>query len=100
LPANLDTIAREGLIERLSGERQQDVAAGQTQNLDVSITDLSISESNPARIAVTATLRYSDSRRDASGKVVGTTPQTTLRNVYVFGRDGDRWRLAATTSAD
>ena len=22
----------------------------------------------------------------------------TLRNIYVFGRDGDRWRLAATRS--
>jgi hypothetical protein len=29
---------------------------------------------------------------------VETTAPMTLRNVYVFGRDGDRWRLAATRS--
>ncbi|MFZ0409256.1 MAG: ARC6/PARC6 family protein [Cyanobium sp.] len=99
LPANLDTIARSGMVERLNDERSQDAAAGAVQTIDVSINDLVISDRSPGRIAVIASLRYSDSRRDASGKVVGRTPTTNLRNVYVFGRDGDRWRLTASHSA-
>lgn len=100
LPANLDVIAREGMVERLASERRQDAASGALQTIEVSITDLAISERTPGRIAVITRLRYSDSQRDAAGKVVGSTPSTTLRNVYVFGRDGDRWRLAASHTAD
>jgi hypothetical protein len=100
LPADLDVIARDGMIGRLNDERRQDEASGSVQILAVSITDLEIIERTPGRIAVIATLRYGDTRRDADGKVVGSTPTTTLRNVYVFGRDGDRWRLAASHAAD
>jgi hypothetical protein len=100
LPADLEVIARDGMVGRLSDERRQDEAYGSVQILAVSITDLEIIERTPGRIAVIATLRYSDTRRDADGKVVGSTPATTLRNVYVFGRDGDRWRLAASHAAD
>ena len=96
---NLDAIAREGMVERLASERRQDAASGAVQTIEVSITDLAIQERTPNRIAIQATLRYSDSRRNSAGKVVGTTPATTLRNVYVFGRDGDRWRLAASHAA-
>jgi hypothetical protein len=100
LPANLEVIAREGMVERLASERRQDAASGVLQTIEVSIADLAISERTPGRIAVITRLRYSDSQRDAAGKVVGSTPSTTLRNVYVFGRDGDRWRLAASHTAD
>ena len=100
LPANLDSIAREGMVERLASERRQDAANGALQTIEVSIIDLAISERTPGRIAVITRLRYSDSQRDRAGKVVGSTPSTTLRNVYVFGRDGSRWRLAASHTAD
>ena len=58
----------------------------------------SVAERTPQRIAVSAELAYSDTRLGADGKAIGRTPATTLRNVYVFGRDGDTWRLAATYS--
>ncbi len=99
LPANLDAIARDGMVNRLASERRQDVADGTVQTINVSLTDLAISERIPDRITVIARLRYSDSRRNAAGKVVGSTAATTLRNVYVFARDGDRWRLAASYAA-
>jgi len=99
LPGNLDTIARGAMVERLGSERRQDAANGAVQAIDVTITDLEITERTPGRIAVVAQLRYSDTRRDGAGKVVGSTPATTLRNVYVFGRDGERWRLAASHPA-
>ncbi len=99
LPPNLEAIARDGMVKRLTNERRQDAADGTVQTIEVSLTDLAISERTPDRIAVIATLRYSDSRRNAAGKVVESTAVTTLRNVYVFGRDGARWRLAASYAA-
>lgn len=98
LPADLDQIARSGPIERLKEERREDAAAGQRQTIDVQVEDISVVERSDGRLAVRARLRYSDERRSGSGALVETTPPTTLRNVYVFGRDADRWRLAATRS--
>jgi hypothetical protein len=98
IPEDLDRIAREGPMALLTRERRGDAARGQTQQLDARITDLSLSESGPRRIVAIARLRYSDRRLDANGKVVETTAPMELRNGYVFGRDGDSWRLAATQS--
>jgi hypothetical protein len=98
MPKELGLIAREGPMALLARERSSDVALGQTQRLDVRISDISLSERSPTRILVVARLRYSDRRLDAAGKVLGTTPPTELRNGYVFGRDGNSWRLAATRS--
>ncbi len=97
-PPDLDRIAREGPMALLARERRGDVARGQTQKLEVQIIDLSLSESGPRRIVAVARLRYSDRRLDANGAVLETTAPLELRNGYVFGRDGDSWRLAATQS--
>jgi hypothetical protein len=99
-PAGLDRIARENQLQRLRSERQEDVALGQTQILNVQVRNLAITERSPDRIAATAELSYSDSRRARDGKVVERTAPKLLRNVYVFGRDGDTWRLAASRPAD
>ena len=98
MPKGLDRIAREGPVELLARERRTDAALGQTQRLDVRITDLTLSESGPRRIVAVARLRYSDRRLDKDGKMVETTAPMELRNGYVFGRDGDSWRLVATQS--
>jgi hypothetical protein len=98
IPQGVDRIAREGPVALLARERRSDAARGQTQQLDVRITDLSLSESGPRRIVAAVRLRYSDRRLDANGKVVDTTAPMELRNGYVLGRDGDSWRLAATQS--
>ncbi len=97
-PQDLDRIAREGPMALLARERRGDLARGQTQKLEVQIIDLSLSESGPRRIVAVARLRYSDRRLDANGAVLETTAPLELRNGYVFGRDGDSWRLAATQS--
>jgi hypothetical protein len=99
-PHELERIAREGPIQRLRRERARDRARSQRQEIDVKVNDLEIAERSPIRIAARAELSYSDIRRDAGGGEVERTPPTTLRNLYVFGRDGDTWRLAATTSTD
>ncbi len=97
-PQDLDRIAREGPMALLARERRGDLARGQTQQLDVQIIDLTLSENGPRRIVAIARLRYSDRRLDANGTVLETTAPLELRNGYVFGRDGDSWRLAATQS--
>jgi hypothetical protein len=94
-PQALDQIAREGPLGRLAAERRHDAGLGQTQSIAVEIQDLTIQERSPHRIAVQAVLRYSDST-SRNGEEVDRTSPTTLRNVYVFGRDGDTWRLAAS----
>ncbi|WP_216901298.1 IMS domain-containing protein [Synechococcus sp. CCY 9618] len=98
LPGDLNRIAREGPMALLARERRSDAALGQTQLLEVRITDLSFAERSPRRIVAEVRLRYSDRRLDAAGKVVERTAPMELRNGYVFGRDGDSWRLAATRS--
>lgn len=100
VPVGLDKLARSGPIERLELERRDDDAHGEHQILDVTVHQLAISERTPSRIAVTAELAYSDRRLDRDGRVLARTAPTSLRNVYVFGRDGDTWRLAATSPAN
>lgn len=97
-PASLERIAREGPRRRLEAERQRDRNRGQVQAIDVRINRLAIQERSPQRIAVVADLDYSDSTR-RGGREVNHTKATTLRNVYVFGWDGDAWRLAASGPA-
>jgi hypothetical protein len=99
-PADLELLAQDGAIDHLLSERRQDQSQQQTQKLSARITDLTITERSPNRIAVRAVLNYSDARLDASGKEVDRTAPTTLRNLYVFGRDGEGWRLVATRPAD
>jgi hypothetical protein len=94
----LDRLARQGPVERLEADRRFDLDAEQTQDIQAKIRSVAIRERTPQRIAVAAEIDYSDTRQGSDGKPIGRTPATTLRNVYVFGRDGDTWRLAATYS--
>lgn len=96
----LDRIARAPAVRRLEEERRDDRSRGELQKLDVKVKDLAIDERSPQRIAITAELAYSDRRLDDRGREVERTAPTTLRNVYVFGRDGGTWRLAASHAAD
>jgi ARC6-like, IMS domain len=98
LPASLDRIAREGPLQRLEAERHLNRNLGQILAIEARVTSLRIQERSPYRIAVVADLDYSDTTRRA-GQEVNRTKATTLRNVYVFGRDGETWRLAASGPA-
>jgi hypothetical protein len=99
MPKGIDTIARPEQVSRLANERSADAVRGETQRIEVTITDLTLDQTSPSRIAATAKLRYSDSRRTADGTVLDRTPEKMIRNVYVFGRDQGRWRFAAQRPA-
>ena len=91
----LDDLARSQLVERLQGERSSDATRNETQKIEASISNLERLETTPSRIVVKATLDYSDSRLGAGGAVLDRTEPKTLINRYVFGRDGETWKLVA-----
>ncbi|MEB3266317.1 MAG: IMS domain-containing protein [Cyanobacteriota bacterium] len=97
---DLDDLARSAAIEVLMQERARNRQEGTTQHLKVAIRNLAIEDRSPSRIAVVATLLYSDEIRDAAGHVVDRTPEITLRNQYVFARDDGTWRFVANRPAD
>jgi hypothetical protein len=91
----LKDLARTNQLEQLRRQEQANQRAGITETVKAVVESFSITERSPRRIVAQVTLRYSDERRDSGGKLLERTPSTTLRNTYVFGRDGDRWLLAA-----
>jgi len=99
MPADLERLARPDPIARLAAEQKSDAARGESQQIDVEVKSVRIQNQSPSRIALLAEMNYSDRRLSADDKVVKSTPPTTLRNIYVFGRDGQTWRLVATQPA-
>jgi hypothetical protein len=99
MPSNLERLARPDPIARLAAEQKRDAARGEHQQIDVEVKSVRIQNKSPSRIALLAEMNYNDRRLSSDGKVVTRTPPTTLRNVYVFGRDGQTWRLVATQPA-
>jgi hypothetical protein len=91
----LAELARETQVERLEAERRSDASRGETQTIETRITALEVLQRSPSRIALRATLDYSDSRLGSGGAVLDRTPATSLTNQYVFAREGQTWRLVA-----
>jgi hypothetical protein len=97
--APLADLARSTQVNTLQRIAEANRDAGVLETVTASVESFSISERSPQRIAAVVTLRYSDERRDGSGKLLGQTASTMLRNTYVFARDGERWLLAAYKSS-
>ena len=92
----LEQLARDNQLQRLQSERGEDAARGQTQRIETTVSNLEVESTSPRRIAVLATIGYSDQRLDGGGQPVGEpTRITALRNRYVFARDGGTWRLVS-----
>jgi hypothetical protein len=91
----LTDLARSSQIERLQQLQQANSSAGATETVTTAVQSFNVSDRTNQRIAAEVTLQYSDERRNSSGKLLSQTPTTTLRNTYVFARDGERWLLAA-----
>ncbi|NDG76170.1 MAG: DUF4101 domain-containing protein, partial [Synechococcaceae bacterium WB8_1B_136] len=91
----LADLARPSLVSRLESQQAENRQSGARELVNASISSFQISEQSPIRIAADVSLRYSDERRSAEGRLLSSTPATELRNTYVFARDGGIWRLAA-----
>jgi hypothetical protein len=91
----LDQIARPVPVQRLQEQLRANEQAGAVETVTARVTSLRTTERSPQRIAVEATLTYSDRRSSSDGTLLSQTPSSNLRNIYVFARDGQQWRLAA-----
>ncbi|CAK6693743.1 IMS domain-containing protein [Synechococcus sp. CBW1107] len=93
-PVALTALARSSQVTLLQRQEQANRNAGATETVKAKVESFSVRERTPRRIAAEVTLQYSDQRRSTTGAVLSQTASTTLTNIYVFGRDGDRWLLA------
>jgi hypothetical protein len=91
--ANLDQIARPALVNFLRSEARALKARGEQQQVQARIQTFQITSQSPRRIEAEAQLDYSEELR-AGDKVIKPRTEFELRNVYVFARDGDTWKLA------
>jgi hypothetical protein len=97
----LDRLARDNQIQRVAAEQRDDQARNQTQQVNAKVVDFRVESTTPSRIAAVATIDYTDQRLDADGQAVGQpTRLPTLRNRYVFARDGGTWRLVSFQRAE
>ncbi|MEX1323598.1 MAG: IMS domain-containing protein, partial [Synechococcaceae cyanobacterium] len=90
---SLENLAQDGQLRQLQAERRADLARNQTQRIDTSVETLRLESSSPQRIAAVVRIRYRGERLDDDGQAVGQPSNLTLRNRYVFSRDGNTWRL-------
>lgn len=96
----LADMARDGQVNQVQSERRSDASLNQTQRISTTVRSVEVEERSPQRIAVIATLDYSDQRLDGSGQAIGQASNLQLRNRYVFARDGERWLLASFQRAN
>jgi hypothetical protein len=92
---NLAELARPGVVAKLESQQSANASRSETESVNAIVQSFSITEQGPSRVAADVALTYSDERRNASGQVIGRTPNSELRNIYVFARDDDTWRLAS-----
>ena len=91
----LTELARPLLIRQLERQQAENRSRGEVEAITIHINSFEVVQQTPRRIAAMVNLTYSDERRTASGRVLSRTPNSELRNLYVFARDGETWHLAA-----
>ncbi|MCP9928659.1 ARC6/PARC6 family protein [Cyanobium sp. CH-040] len=94
-PTSLEDLAQAPQLRLLRSERRADQSRNQTQRIDASVENLRIEANSPGRVAAVVTIRYRGERLDGEGKAVGQPSNLTLRNRYVFSREGGTWRLVS-----
>ena len=92
---SLADLARPDQIQRLQRQNQANRQRGATETVTTSITGFKISARSPVRIAAQVAMTYSDELKTSGGKVLSSTPEMTLRNTYIFGRQNGSWQLVA-----
>ena len=91
--ADLTVVARDRLQTRVDDQRAADVAAGQHQVIDAMVTSAESVSEAANRIEIRAEVEYNDRTLDFNGAVVAETAPTSLTIRYVFGLDGQQWKL-------
>ncbi len=89
----LPNVARKALVKRVIEERKKDRSRGELQKVQTNITSLKVISRKPSRIELKAKLAYRDKRLNSSGEVIVETVFPSLKVTYIFGKDGNYWRL-------
>ncbi len=89
----LEKIAREPLVKRVFKERLKDASVGEIQKVQATINSLEVISQTSSRIAVKTRLTYWDKRFGPEGEIISETSFPSLKVTYIFGKDGDTWRL-------
>ena len=92
---SLPDLARADQIQRLQRQSQANRRRGTTETVSTRITGFKISARSPVRVAAQVAMTYSDVLKTSDGKVLSRTPEMTLRNTYIFGRQNGSWQLVA-----
>ncbi|MGB1775480.1 MAG: IMS domain-containing protein [Synechococcus sp.] len=91
--ADLTDVARDRLRQRVEDERAVDAGAGRHQVVEAMVTSAEPVSAAANRMEIRAQIEYKDRTFDAGGAVVAETAPTAFTIRYVFGRDGQQWKL-------
>jgi len=95
----LSDLARASEVERVDRALKANDQRNASETVKAKVISFSITERSPQRIAAQVSLSYSDELRSRDGQVLSSTPTTTLRNLYIFGRSNGSWQLVAYQAA-
>ena len=90
----LKPLAVADLVNNTQESRDLDAAAGVNRRVSARINSLELSGSTPKRREARTEISYSEELLSSDGKVLQRDAPQTLKNTYIFHKQGDRWLLA------
>ena len=90
----LQQLAVADLVSNTQESRALDAAAGVNRRVSARINSLELSGSTPKRREARTEISYSEELLSSDGKVLQREAPQTLKNTYIFHKQGDRWLLA------
>ena len=90
----LKPLAVADLVNNTQESRALDAAAGVNRRVSARINSLELSGSTPKRREARTEISYSEELLSSDGKVLQRDAPQTLKNTYIFHKQGDRWLLA------
>jgi len=90
----LKPLAVADLVNNTQESRALDAAAGVNRRVSARINSLELSGSTPKRREARTEISYSEELLSSDGKVLQRDVPQTLKNTYIFHKQGDRWVLA------
>ena len=90
----LKPLAVADLVNNTQESRALDAAAGVNRRVSARINSLELSGSTPKRREARTEISYSEELLSSDGQVLQREAPQTLKNTYIFHKQGDRWLLA------
>ena len=91
---SISKIVQNGLIDRLTEERQSDIQKGIYKNITTNIENIELLTQSASRISVGVELKYSEKIFKTDGELVNETTYTPFLKVkYILGFSDKSWKL-------